>query len=69
MCDYRSVDVSDFIATDLPSPKWIGELYQIRHNPKHEWWFLPSMTENEVLILKCYDSAAEKSGSTIAKCK
>ncbi|KAF2685925.1 hypothetical protein K458DRAFT_417109 [Lentithecium fluviatile CBS 122367] len=68
LCDYRSTDPSDFIATDMPSPQWIGELYQVAQNPTHEWWFLPAMLDREVLIIKCFDSLAEKQNGSIAKC-
>ena len=69
LCDYRSTDPSDLIATDMPSPQWLGELYQVAYNPDHQWWFLPKMMDQEIFVIKCFDSLAEEQGSEIAKCE
>jgi hypothetical protein len=68
LCDYRSTSTSDFRATDIPSPHFNGEMYYVHQNPNHEWWYWHGMATDEILFIKCYDSAAEEAGSSIAKC-
>jgi len=65
LCDYRSTTDDDYVATDLPSPHYEGELFYVKHNKNHRWWFLDSMTRDEALIIKCFDSDG---GSGISKC-
>lgn len=69
LCDYRSISSADLVAADLPSPHYIGEMYFLRPNPQHRWWFKGSMKKEEVMIIKCYDSKAESGEEPIAKCK
>ena len=28
----------------------------VRHDPKHAWYYLSSMTKEDVALIKCYDS-------------
>lgn len=70
VCDYRSTDPADYVSCDVPSPEYIGESYLLHHNPKHDWWFLKEMYEDEVFVIKMYDSQAERAGGqSLAKCK
>ncbi|KAF2105693.1 hypothetical protein BDV96DRAFT_592134 [Lophiotrema nucula] len=66
VCDYRSTEPTDYIPTDLPSPYWEGEMLLLHYNPKHQWYFLKEMMDLELLVLKCFDSAAEMPGSGVA---
>jgi hypothetical protein len=54
--DARSVDNSDFVATDLVYPDRTGEIYYVKHNPAHKWFYAPAMRSDEVILIKCYDS-------------
>jgi cephamycin C biosynthesis protein len=61
VCDARSLDVvNDLVPTTLiyaaPNPN--GETYSVTYNDKHKWWFWSEMTPNDVMLLKCYDSAS-----------
>lgn len=61
VADFRSVDViNDLIPTTLvyPPPLPNGETYSIVYNPQHRWHYWSKMTPDEVLLLKCYDSAS-----------
>lgn len=71
LCDYRSTSESDLIAVDLPSPHYEGEMYYVKSNPNHNWWFLDAMKQEEVLLIKCYDSKAEEGEGMgkVARCK
>lgn len=54
--DAGSIDDGDLIATDLIYPDRIGEIYYVRFNPRHRWFYAPAMRDEEVMLIKCYDS-------------
>lgn len=56
VCDAQSIDSDDFIATDLKYPYRTGEVYSVRHNPAHRWFYVSGMQPDEFTLLKCYDS-------------
>lgn len=55
MCDARSLDFSDLVPSDLIYPDRKGETYAVSFNPAHRWFYVPAMTSEEALLLKCYD--------------
>lgn len=57
LCDWRSIDPADLVATDLVYPEHRGEIYSVTPNPRHRWHYLSEMQPDEVLLIKCYDSA------------
>ena len=59
MCDGQSVEPGDLIASDLIYPNRSGETYSVKYNPNHRWFYIPEMTADEALLLKCYDSATD----------
>lgn len=59
MADGRTVDPDDLVASDLIYPNRNGETYTVRYNPAHRWYYVPRMTADEALLLKCYDSATD----------
>ena len=67
LCDARSVSPDDLVATDihhfgegdLAMPRHSGQIYSLRHNPAHRWFYASGMRPDEVLLLKCYDSRAD----------
>ncbi|CAF1227962.1 unnamed protein product [Adineta ricciae] len=61
VADCRTVDViNDLVPTTLvyPPPLPNGETYSVVHNPNQRWYYWSKMTPDEVLFLKCYDSAS-----------
>jgi hypothetical protein len=56
VADARSVDPEDLVPSDLVYPDRVGETYSVTFNPAHEWFYVPQMRPDEVLLLKCYDS-------------
>ncbi|KAK0744937.1 hypothetical protein B0T21DRAFT_358699 [Apiosordaria backusii] len=68
VCDWRSTVSTDYTLSDHLTPVWEGESLQVYHNPDHRWWFAGRMEEDDVLLLKMYDSEAEKPNSSIAMC-
>ena len=67
LCDARSVALEDLVATDihhfgeddLAVPRHRGQIYSVRYNPAHRWFYASDMQPDEFLLLKCYDSRAE----------
>lgn len=61
LCDYRSLDpAADLVPTRLDFPEWLKdrESYSVKHDPGHRWHYWRSLTPDEVLLFKCYDSAS-----------
>ncbi|HTO54954.1 MAG TPA: CmcJ/NvfI family oxidoreductase [Myxococcota bacterium] len=56
VCDARSIRPEDWVATDLIYPERVGEVYSVRFNPAHRWYFYPRQRRNEALLIKTYDS-------------
>jgi hypothetical protein len=59
VADARSMSVGDFTATDLVYEDRTGEIYQVSHAPKQRWYYFSGMTRDEVVLLKCFDSARD----------
>jgi len=59
ICDATSLDAQDLTASDLVFPDRNGEIYLLTYNPAHRWFYVPAMRTDEVLLLKCYDSASD----------
>ena len=51
VCDSRSIAQEDLVPTDLKH-----EVYMVRFNPTHRWFYFPDMETNEVLLIKGFDS-------------
>ena len=67
LCGAQSVSPQDLVATDihhfgehdLAVPRHSGQIYSVRHNPAHQWFYVSDMQPDELLLLKCYDSRAD----------
>ncbi|OAX38477.1 hypothetical protein K503DRAFT_741154 [Rhizopogon vinicolor AM-OR11-026] len=58
LCDYRTVDVQkDLVPVTLVYPDHEGETYGVKFNPSHRWKYKKEMKQDEVVLIKCYDSA------------
>jgi hypothetical protein len=64
LCDAQSASPDDFVETeidhfaegDLLQPSHSGQIYSVRYNPKHRWYYVADMLPEEMFIFKCYDS-------------
>lgn len=56
ICDARSLTPADLIAAERHHKDRIGEIYHIKHNAAHRWYWFPKMERHEALVFKCYDS-------------
>lgn len=59
LSDARSIAPQDLVAGDLVYRDRIGETYAITYNPEHKWYYFPQMQRNEVIFIKCFDSAED----------
>jgi hypothetical protein len=59
MCDVTSSRPEDFIIMKLRYRDREGEIFVLRHSPKHHWWYFPHMTPDQAILLKTYDSQTD----------
>lgn len=60
LCDYRTVDVKkDLVPVTLVYPDREGETFGVKFNPTHRWKYGKGMKPDEVVLIKCYDSAKD----------
>lgn len=59
MCDARTADPGDMLLMDLKYRDRTGEIYVMRHSPKHRWHYFPRMEAHHALLLKTYDSETD----------
>jgi len=59
MIDAQTHDPADLLRMDLKYSDRTGEIYVMRHNPKHRWLYFPLMESNQALLLKTYDSSTD----------
>jgi hypothetical protein len=59
VCDARTVKPNELVASDLVYPNRVGETYSVKYNPDHQWFYVPRMTVDEALLLKCFDSRTD----------
>ena len=59
VCDARSIDPKDLVASERRYPGRVGEIYHVAYNPRHRWFYFPRMRRDEVLFIKCFDSAKD----------
>jgi hypothetical protein len=64
VCDATSVAFADFVPSDLVYRDRTGETYRVKYNPAHRWLYVPEMRVDEAILIKCYDSAADKARFT-----
>jgi hypothetical protein len=59
VCDARTVKFDELVGSDLVYPNRVGETYSVKYNPEHRWFYVPEMTADEILLLKCFDSETD----------
>jgi hypothetical protein len=64
VCDARTIQPGDLVATDLRYRDRTGEVYSMRYNSAHRWFYFSAMRADEVMLLKCYDSDAGRARFT-----
>jgi len=64
LADAASVRPEDLIATDQVFPDRVGEIYHLAYDPAQRWYYAPEMTPDEVLLIKGWDSLADRARFT-----
>jgi hypothetical protein len=59
VCDGATVRPEDLVPNALIYPDRRGETYAVTYDPAHRWYYAPGMQTDEVLLLKCFDSARD----------
>jgi hypothetical protein len=68
VCDTRSFPKQDWVEADIIYPQRTGEIYLARYSASHRWYYYPSMTPDEVLVFKTYDSRLDIPARMTAHC-
>ncbi|OTB13861.1 hypothetical protein K445DRAFT_24358 [Daldinia sp. EC12] len=56
LCDFRTVDDDDLLASDHVSVFSTVEVFQLKYNEKHHWYYLKNQTSDEICIFIAFDS-------------
>lgn len=59
VCDGRTLRPEDASLTELRYPDRSGWIHRFTYHPGHRWTYFPEMLHDEVLFLKCWDSALD----------
>ncbi len=59
MCDAQTSEEADMLRMDLKYADRTGEIFVVRHSPKHRWYYFPLMQKSQALLLKTYDSLCD----------
>ncbi len=59
MIDAQTQEPGDLLRMDLKYRERTGEIYVLRHSPKHRWNYFPHMQAEQALLLKTYDSLTD----------
>lgn len=59
MIDAQTHAPEDLLRMDLKYSDRTGEIYVMRHNPKHRWMYFPRMQAHQALLLKTYESCTD----------
>jgi hypothetical protein len=56
LCNSRSVNPSDLVESDRVIPNKSGEVYYLKYNPQHEWYWLSEQSPSEPFVFVMYDT-------------
>jgi hypothetical protein len=59
VCDARTVSAADLVEGEVRYPRRAGEIYLVRHSPRHRWSYYPGMDRHEALVFKQFDSRGD----------
>ena len=68
VCDATSIAPTDLVATELRYAERLGEVYSVRYNPQHRWYYQAELRPDEALLLKCFDSDTTIAARYTAHC-
>jgi hypothetical protein len=56
VCDYRTLQLDDLVASDRIYAHLKTQLYYIKYNPQHRWYWFSHQTPRELLMMIMYDT-------------
>lgn len=56
MCDRRSVQDDDWLPYDRIDESGVGEGMWLKYRPWHRWYWLPNMSNRDVVLFQSWDS-------------
>jgi len=56
LCDYRSVGPEDLVEADRVFPDRVGEVYYLKYNKNHRWFWLERQQQSEPFVFIMYDT-------------
>ena len=59
VCDGSDQSDDDLITSDIMYKGRVLEIPYVRYNPLHRWYYFSRMSQDEVLVFKCYDTARD----------
>jgi hypothetical protein len=59
LCDATTLSEENLVGSELRYPDRTGETYAITYNPAQRWYYFPKMQADEVVLIRCFDSARE----------
>ena len=59
LCDAQSLADANLISSDLRYPDRTGEIQAITYNPAQRYFYFPRMQSDELVLIRCFDSALE----------
>ncbi|MEQ1714371.1 MAG: CmcJ/NvfI family oxidoreductase [Hyphomicrobium sp.] len=60
MCDVTTAPDDDLLTMELKYKERTGEIFVMRHSPKHKWYYFPKMPADQALLLKTFDTDAKR---------
>jgi hypothetical protein len=57
LCDATTLSEENLVASELRYPDRTGETYAVTFNPGQRWYYFPKMQADEVVLIRCFDSA------------
>ncbi len=62
-CDGQSVVPDDLVVFEIHYADRVGENYFAKYAPDHRWYFYPTVTKDEAILIKQWDSAGAMAAS------
>jgi hypothetical protein len=54
--DFAETDIEHYGEEDMSRPRHVGQIFSVRHNPSHRWFYVSNMQADEILVFKCWAS-------------
>lgn len=59
LCDAQTLTEENLVASELRYPDRTGETYAVTYNLAQRWYYFPKMQADEVVLIRCFDSARQ----------